>query len=78
MNWTEITVKVPPETVEMASGVFYATGVWLKEFHALWAVSRFVVSNSETLKQAAKPHETLSTRYTKRLLFEAVFLCKIS
>lgn len=27
MNWTEITVKVPPETTEMASGVFYATGV---------------------------------------------------
>lgn len=27
MNWTEITVKISPEAVEMASGVFYATGV---------------------------------------------------
>jgi hypothetical protein len=32
----------------------------LKEFHALRAVSRFAVSNIETLKQAAKPHETLT------------------
>lgn len=27
MNWTEITVKIAPEAVEMASGVLYATGV---------------------------------------------------
>lgn len=27
MNWTEITVKIPHESVEMASGVLYATGV---------------------------------------------------
>lgn len=27
MNWTEITVKISPEAVEMASGVLYATGV---------------------------------------------------
>ena len=27
MNWTEVTVKIAPEAVEMASGVLYATGV---------------------------------------------------
>ncbi|MFA7636322.1 MAG: 50S ribosomal protein L11 methyltransferase [Monoglobales bacterium] len=27
MNWTEITVKIANQAVEMASGVFYATGV---------------------------------------------------
>jgi len=27
MNWTESTVKIAPEAVEMASGVLYATGV---------------------------------------------------
>lgn len=27
MNWTEITVKIAPKAVEMASGVLYATGV---------------------------------------------------